>query len=145
MESAIIPGDVLHLDETEDIQPREDDVSMNDEPKGFSWNGHRIELRDILYGLSLGATVVGLYFISNARLTSLEHKVLENRGKIDNMDDNGTRRSHERDSIQQQQIDFNTQQIGDINRTLRDLGPKVDKIDTNVLWLMTKQAEAARK
>lgn len=119
-------------------------------PHEIRVNGHRfrVEFRDIIYLVVAIVTGIGLYFTANSRLdkgdrerADLYDKSAHMAEQILKLDANGTKRSHETDAIQQQQIDYNAAQILEINRTLRDLTPKVDKIDTNVLWLMAKQLE----
>lgn len=120
-------------------------------------NGRRfkIGIRDIIQFIVTGLGIVGIYFLSSNRISTAETSITANQSSIadlykkheqtehviSEMDKTGTHRSHEVDSNQQQLIDQNTIQIVEINRTLRDMGPKVDKIDTNVLWLMAKQLE----
>lgn len=113
-------------------------------------DGHRFKIyaKDIIQFVTTALAIVGLYFLSNNRLAKAEDAVNDLYKKHDavvayasDMDKNGTHRSHEMDSGQQQTLDQHTREISEINHTLRDLGPKVDKIDTNVLWLMAKQLE----
>jgi hypothetical protein len=113
-------------------------------------NGHKfkISVRDIVQFVIMALAVIGIYFVADNRLHNVEISVTDlykkhdgQEREISEIDKNGTKRSHETDAIQQEQINSNIAQIADMNKTLRDLGPKVDKIDTNVLWLMAKQLE----
>ena len=114
-------------------------------------NKINIHIRDIIYFLGLLFSVIGIYFAANSRIERGQMERADLYKKYDDllviiksMDQTGTKRSHETDSTQQSQIENNTPMINDINRVVRDLTPKVDKIDTNVLWLMSKQAEARK-
>lgn len=113
-------------------------------------NGYslKITLRDVITFVSTTLAIVGLYFVSTNRINKNERSIEDLYTKhseavayASEMDKNGTHRSHEMDSGQQQMLDQHSKDISEINRTLRDLAPKVDKIDTNVLWLMAKQLE----
>jgi hypothetical protein len=117
-------------------------------------NGHRFkwELRDVVYAVALLLSIVGIYFGSTGRIDTNSRAVGELRIrndaqdlKISSMDSNGTHRSHEIDSTQQQMIDYHTKQLDEIHRTLTDIIPKVDKIDANVLWLMGRQMESKQR
>jgi hypothetical protein len=123
---------------------------MNGDEHTIRINGHKLRwgVRDIAQLVVLALSCVGLYFTMSNRInvnersiSDLQLKAGEALTKANAMDTNGTHRSHEIDTVQQQMIDLNSRQISDIEKTLRDLNPKVDKIDTNVLWLMSKQLE----
>ena len=116
----------------------------------ISVNGHKLKLnvRDVVQFVVTALSIVGIYFLSSNRISNVEVSVLDLYKlhaaliiSTADMDKNGTHRSHETDATQQQAIEQHTAQINEINHTLRDLSPKVDKIDTNVLWLMAKQLE----
>ncbi len=113
-------------------------------------NGHafKVTIRDVAYVITLGLSIVGLYFLTinrqntaDAERAAIVRTLDAISQRITEMDKNGTHRSHETDSNQQQQIDYNTKEIAEQKHALTDLAPKVDKIDTNVLWLMAKQLE----
>lgn len=113
-------------------------------------NGHRFTfgLRDIIQALVTIGACVGLYFTIAARTNQNASDIETGRKdrdkiwtEIDRMNSNGTRHSEKVDATQQEMIDSNKAQVAEINRTIRDMQPKVDKIDTNVLWLMAKQLE----
>ena len=55
------------------------------------------------------------------------------------MDSKGTHRSHEMDYGQQTQIDETIRRVGAIESVLRDLTPKVERIDANVMVLMARE------
>lgn len=113
-------------------------------------NGYSLKLapRDLIMIITTALAVVGAYFLSTNRINKNESKIADLYTKHSEvvayaaeMDKNGTHRSHEMDAGQQQMIEQHSKDISEINRSLRDLTPKVDKIDTNVLWLMAKQLE----
>ena len=129
---------------------RYSDMTMEANGHEIKINGHKLRfgVRDIIQLVVLALSVVGLYFVlvnrqntSDVERSLISHKVDLLTTVVSDMDKNGSRRSHEIDTTQQQQIDTNNKQIDEITRELRDLSPKVDKIDTNVLWLMAKQLE----
>ena len=108
-------------------------------------SGHKIniQLRDVLYVIGFLMGLVGAYYVTTNRLNIDERELLslhktddEVLARLERMDTYGSRRSHEIDATQQQQIDMCLTEIAELQRSLRDLTPKVDKIDTNVLWLM---------
>lgn len=108
----------------------------------------QVTIKDVVYVVGIIITAVTLYQVANHRLDTgeKERNDLYSRSesitsRIDRMDQSGTRRSHETDAMQQQQIDFLSAQLAEQSHVLHDLTPKVDKIDTNVLWLMAKQVE----
>jgi len=116
-------------------------------------NGHTIRygMRDLIQVAVLGLSVVGTFFLFNSRVSrntdaidrgfTIQHML---EARVQKIDENGTRRSHETDAMQQQMIEYHTQQLNDINKRLADIIPKVDKIDANVLWLMGRQLEARK-
>lgn len=123
---------------------------MEDVAAEVNLASHKFQLtiKDAVYVISFIITAVTLYQVVNHRLDNGEkaqsdlYRMNETLvTKVDRMNESGTRRSHEIDAMQQQQIDLLISQVGDVNHVLRDLTPKVDKIDTNVLWLMAKQVE----
>lgn len=148
--------------ETEVTMPNteqpQDSLSKNN-LSGLHFNGRTLQWRDIIYVVSLTVTLIGVYFAVKfginenersiadlyskytdlARIIDKQYELLDK--ELKRIDDNGTKRSHESDSTQQQQIDYNKQRIDDNSRQLRDLAPRLDKVDTNVLWLMSRQIE----
>lgn len=113
-------------------------------------NGHRFTfgLRDIIQALVTISACVGLYFTVAAKTNKNTDDIEVGRKdrdklweEVGRMNREGTRHSEKIDATQQEMINYNKAQVEDMNRTLRDLQPKVDKIDTNVLWLMAKQLE----
>src|SRR5436190_24155806 len=123
---------------------------MDGEDHVFSINGHkfRFGVRDLCQAAITILACVGLYFTlvarTNKNTDDINSAAIE-RGKmwveIGRMNDSGTRHSHEVDQSQQQNIDLLKQNFAEVNAELQKLGPKVDKIDTYLLWLMAKQLE----
>jgi prolyl-tRNA synthetase len=113
-------------------------------------NGHRFKfgLRDVVQTVVTILAAVGLYFSLSIK-TSQNSQDIESSKKdrdkiwatIQLMQEHGTTHSHETDEKQQQTIDSLVDNYRSLNHEMRDLSPKVDKIDTNVLWLMAKQLE----
>jgi hypothetical protein len=116
-------------------------------------NGHKFKFsaRDIVYGVCLCLSIVGIYFSSTNRIDRNGRSIEENDkrddaqdAKIASMDTNGTHRSHEIDTSQQQTLDYHTKQLDQLNNRFSEFGPKLDKLDQNVLWLMGKQLEGRK-
>ena len=89
-------------------------------------------------------SVSGVYYKMDNRLSNVERMTLDNRTLITTMDSNGTHRSHEIDYGQQTQIDDIGRRLANIEVVLRDFIPKVERIDTNVLILMTQYGKEPR-
>lgn len=115
---------------------------MDTNIQSLSVNGHKlkIQLRDIIWFITTGVALVAIYFSSlNARTKQQEAivdlyslaKTAEAKGQI----------AHDENIVQAQKIADNANRIEELNRSIRDIAPKVDKIDANVLWLMGKQVE----
>jgi hypothetical protein len=117
-------------------------------------NGHKFKFawRDVIQLAMIVSAIIGIYVTVTGRIDSNTRAINEIRAQVDQgeksrvaMDANGTRRSHEIDATQQQTIDYHTKQLEEIYRRLQDLGPTVDKINANVLWLMGKQLEGQKR
>jgi hypothetical protein len=125
-------------------------MTMDSNVGTISVNGAkmRMQLRDIIQIVVTFVACIGLYFAltnqtgQNSRdiqYASAERKKLWDT--LDFINQHGTAHSHETDEKQQQSIDLLGKQYDSLNHDIRDLMPKVDKIDTNVLWLMSKYLE----
>jgi hypothetical protein len=117
-------------------------------------NGHKFKFawRDVIQLVMFAGAVIGIYVTVTGRIdnntraiSSLQVQYEQEEKSRAAMDSNGTRRSHEIDATQQQTIDYHTKQLEEIYRRLQDLGPTVDKINANVLWLMGKQLEGQKR
>lgn len=117
-------------------------------------NGNRfkIQLRDIVWFATTFIAMVSMYFAAQSKTDRNSDSIANNLNSanedrkriwttINYMNENGTTHSHLVDEKQQQTIDLLSSQFADVTRQLRDLLPKVDKIDTNVLWLMSREVE----
>jgi len=126
---------------------------MSDEDTKITVNGHtfKITWSSVIH---IGVTIVallGIYFTTTERLDKGERHLAELDKRVDvgqvqreQMDRDGTRRSHEVDATQQQMIDYHTAQIADVNKKLGDMMPMLEKVNANVLWLMGKQLESRK-
>jgi uncharacterized membrane protein YvbJ len=115
-------------------------------------NKLKIQLRDVVWFVSTFIAVVSIYLAGQSRTDRNTDAIVNNLNTanedrkrlwttINYMNENGTNHSHLVDEKQQQTIDLLSAQFADVTRQLRDLLPKVDKIDTNVLWLMSREVE----
>jgi hypothetical protein len=109
----------------------------------MKFNGHEISLPGwIRFGIQVALllfAISGIYFKVDNRVSNLESQVHGNTAAIASMDTNGTHKSHETDYGQQTQIDDLGRRVSNLEAILRDLVPKVERIDTNVLVLMTRE------
>ena len=108
------------------------------------FNGHDINSGWVRFAVQVALllfAIAGIYFKVDNRVTNLEHKVEANSASIQQMDTSGTHKSHETDFGQQTQIDDLTRRTTNLESVLRDLVPKVERIDTNVLVLMTREGK----
>jgi hypothetical protein len=125
-------------------------MTMDSNVGTISVNGAkmRMQLRDIIQIVVTFVACIGLYFAltNQTGQNSREIKYASDDRKklwdtMDYINQHGTAHSHETDEKQQQSIDLLGKQYDLLNHDIRDLIPKVDKIDTNVLWLMGKYME----
>lgn len=93
----------------------------------------------------LGQLIVTI-FLAGVVWARLEYRVDTNAQAIASttsamldMDKNGTRRSHETDTNQQTQIDEINRRLANVEGVVRDLVPKVERIDANVLTLIARE------
>jgi len=116
-------------------------------------NGHRFKFlwRDVIQLGMFIAAIFGIYVTVTGRINDNSRGIAELFKRSDaaqiqreSMDQNGTRRSHEVDAMQQQLLEAHSSQIAEVNKKLNDMMPKVDKIDANVLWLMGRQLEGKK-
>jgi hypothetical protein len=125
-------------------------MTMDSNVGTISVNGTklRMQLRDIIQIVVTFVACIGLYFAltnqtgQNSRdiqYASAERKKLWDT--VEYLNQHGTAHSHETDEKQQQSIDLLGKQYDSLYHDIHDLMPKVDKIDTNVLWLMSKYLE----
>lgn len=85
------------------------------------------------------ALALGFYFKLDNRVTNNTEATNNARREIAEIDSRGTRKSHETDSTQEQSISELNRRVTNLESILRDLVPKVERIDTNVLVLMTRE------
>lgn len=112
-------------------------------------NGHRIKIafRDVIWLMMLISSLVGVYFANVYRGRELASDVAGNTRNIASLSSKvesarvESSAAHDDVLRLQQQVSYDSGQITELSHSLRDLTPKVDKIDTNVLWLMSKQME----
>ena len=83
--------------------------------------------------------IAGIYFKVDNRVSNLENRVAAISEKADHIDETGTRRSHETDTSQQVEIDDLTRRVNNHDAILNALVPKVERIDTNVLMMLSQQ------
>lgn len=113
-------------------------------------NGYKIDvgvwIRFSVQVLLIIVGVLGVFFKLDNRVDNNEKAIELGRqeraailSQIATIDTNGTHRSHEVDTAQQTQIDETIRRVGSIEAVLRDLVPKVERIDTNVLVLMSRE------
>ena len=126
---------------------------MSDEDTKITVNGHtfKITWSSVIH---IGVTIVallGIYFTTTERLDKGERHLAELDKRVDvgqaqreQMDREGTRRSHEIDATQQQMIDYHTAQLLEMNKKIADMMPMLEKVNANVLWLMGKQLESRK-
>ena len=116
-------------------------------------NGHKFKFlwRDVIQLGMFIAAIFGIYVTVTGRINDNSRGIAELFKRSDaaqiqreSMDQNGTRRSHEVDAMQQQLLEAHSSQIAEVNKKLNDMMPKVDKIDANVLWLMGRQLEGKK-
>jgi hypothetical protein len=92
--------------------------------------------------IAVGAAgVFGAYMTVTHQIQTNTDAIHDLKTAVATMDSNGTRRSHEMDTGQQLQIDENARHIADLGRRVEDMQPKLDKIDANLIWLMSKQLD----
>jgi hypothetical protein len=129
-------------------------MTMDSSVHELKLNGNKlkIQLRDVVWFVSTFIAVVSIYLAGQSRTDRNTDAIVNNLNTanedrkrlwttINYMNENGTNHSHLVDEKQQQTIDLLSAQFADVTRQLRDLLPKVDKIDTNVLWLMSREVE----
>lgn len=83
----------------------------------------------------------GVYFRMENRVDNIEKAIAGNISQVAYMNEHGTNRSHEVDSNQQTQMDEINRRVTNLEGIMRDLVPKVERIDTNVLTLMTRRGD----
>jgi uncharacterized protein HemX len=109
-------------------------------------NGHAIDVGWIRFAGQLVVTLIiasGVYFKLDNRVTNDTSQIAMLRSQEHEMDATGTRKSHEIDQHQQQQIDYMETRLSSVEKQLIDLTPKVDRIDTNLLWVMSRIKDGA--
>jgi hypothetical protein len=106
-------------------------------------NGHTVQVTawlrfagQIVFMLMLAA---GVYFNLDNRVSNVEKLAATTLASQQTMDAGGTHKSHETDFGQQAQIDETVRRVANLESILRDLVPKVERIDTNVLVLMGRE------
>jgi hypothetical protein len=99
----------------------------------------RLSLSDVISFVVMLVMVLGVYFKLDNRVNNHTEAISKNTGAIELMNKNGTNRSHETDSNQEQHLGYLDAKTSALEKRLDDMGPKVDRIDANVLWLMAKQ------
>lgn len=107
-------------------------------------NGHSITFGWIRFIIQIIITLVvaaGVYFKLDNRVSNNTEQILANARTISSMDQGGTRKSHETDNAQQQQLDYFEKRMSAVEKQLGDLMPKVDRIDTNLLWVMSRMKD----
>ena len=127
-------------------------ITMSDE-QVVEINGHKFKFlwRDVVQLGMFIAAIIGIYVTVTGRINDNSRGITELFKRADaaqlqreQMDRDGTRRSHEIDATQQQMIDYHTAQIADVNKKLSDMMPMLEKVNANVLWLMGKQLESRK-
>ena len=92
--------------------------------------------------LQLVVTIIvagGIYFRLDNRVTNNTTAIDANTKSISDIDNRGTRKSHEATVTQDQEINELNRRVTNLENILRDLVPKVERIDTNVLVLMARE------
>ena len=127
-------------------------ITMSDE-QVVEINGHKFKFlwRDVVQLGMFIAAIFGIYVTVTGRINDNSRGITELFKRADaaqiqreSMDQNGTRRSHEVDAMQQQMLEAHDRAIREVNEKLNNIMPKVDKIDANVLWLMGRQLEGKK-
>ena len=116
-------------------------------------NGHKFKFlwRDVVQLGMFIAAIFGIYVTVTGRINDNARNISDlfkrtdiTQAQRESMDQNGTRRSHEVDAMQQQMLEAHDRAIREVNEKLNNIMPKVDKIDANVLWLMGRQLEGKK-
>ena len=110
---------------------------MNPKPKlnnghGF-WNfnlGHAITI------FMLVASTIGLYFKVDSRLTAVELLATTTSAKVERIDEHGSRKSQIGLTQDNEMVRANTNRITELEKTVTVLGPKIERIDVNIQWIM---------
>jgi predicted unusual protein kinase regulating ubiquinone biosynthesis (AarF/ABC1/UbiB family) len=98
----------------------------------------RFSLADIIQIVVTIVLVAGVYFKLDNRVSNLELSIKVDHDWIRQIDEGGTRKSQMGISKDQQAIEYQNGRISQLETQMRDVMPKLDRIDTNVLWLMSK-------
>jgi hypothetical protein len=106
-------------------------------------NGHSVSAGWVRF---TGQLIITL-FIAAGVYFKLDNRVANNQESIKNQHDWITRIDLDRQhiltatAVADQLAATNSARISQLEISMRDLGPKVDKIDANVLWLMSRLKE----
>lgn len=103
--------------------------------KGPFW---QINLGHLLTVITLLASVSAMYFKLDQRMTAVELVASNNRTAIETMDTRGTRASQQGIYAESEVSKINEQRIARLEAIVTDLAPKVDRIDTNLSWIIKR-------
>lgn len=78
---------------------------------------------------------VGVYFKLDQRLIAVELLASDNTRSIQAMDSHGTRASQQGIYAESETSKINERRLTALEATVREMGPKLDRVDVNVQWL----------
>jgi len=114
----------------ENLNPND---SMSKEVSFWNFNvGHLITI------VLLGISVVGLYFKFDARLSAVELLATKTQARMEDIDQNGTRKSQLGLSSESEFVKSTSARVGTLETQFFNIIPKLERIDANVQWLMKR-------
>jgi hypothetical protein len=120
---------------------------MGDEPKKNNGDLHvgpiafspRITLGNVLAAIIFLLAWYGGQVRRDDRQDAYDQRLTKIETHYDQMNEAGTKRSHSVDDLQQQQINGNSDAVKTLQQWYYPLKERVDRNETNVLWLMERQ------
>lgn len=109
-------------------------------PRSF-WTfnvGHAITIGMLI------TSIIGLYFRVDSRLSAVELLATATKTQVEQIDANGTRKSQLGLSQDFEMVRANTNRVQVLEKIVGDLAPKLERIDTNIQWLMSTRDSQQR-
>lgn len=106
----------------------------------WSFNvGHAITIAMLL------VSIIGLYFRVDSRLSAVELLATDTKQQLEQIDANGTRKSQLGLSQDLEMVRANTNRVAAVEKIVAELAPKLERIDTNIQWLMSTREREPQK